>query len=45
MCKLFEINGQKGFKKPAISSKDFIIEFAQGNLYQSCLASFSLGGI
>ena len=48
MCKLFELNAQQGFWKFVIfliSSKYFIIELAQGNLYQFCFASFLELGI
>ena len=43
MYKLFEIYAWQDFWKLAvfsISSKHFIIELAQGNLHQFCLASF-----
>ena len=48
VCKLFEINGQKDFQKPAIfskSSKHFVKELAQGNSYKFSLASFLESGI
>ena len=48
MCKLFEINSQQVYYRLVIfliSSKHFVIEFAQGDSYQFCLISFSDSGI